>query len=229
MRSFFFSLLTLAILAGGVYGVYEWHQHRKSNTNPRSTNTSTYTQDGLAVATFAGGCFWCTESDFEKTTGVVDAVSGYAGGAVESPSYKQVSAGETGHREAVQVYYDPTQVSYEQLLDVFWRHIDPADSGGQFADRGFQYSSAIFYHSEAERVAAEKSKKAIDALGVLDGPVATVILPFTNFYVAEDYHQNYHTKNPIPYNYYRNGSGRNDFIERVWGDTQRSAASRPTN
>lgn len=223
MRIVLSTSIIVLLFAGGIYGVYSWHQGRKSNTDPRSTNTATYTQEGLAVATFAGGCFWCTESDFEKTAGVVDTVSGYAGGAIAHPAYEQVSSGQTGHREAVQVYYRPDEVSYEQLLDVFWRHIDPTDAGGQFADRGFQYTSAIFYHSEGERLAAEQSKAALAQLGVLNVPIQTPILPFTNFYIAEDYHQNYHSKNPLPYNYYRNGSGRNDFIEKTWGDTLEKA------
>ncbi|MBP9669313.1 MAG: peptide-methionine (R)-S-oxide reductase MsrB [Candidatus Pacebacteria bacterium] len=204
-------------------GVYHWHQERKSNTKPRSTDTAVLTQKGLAVATFAGGCFWCTESDFEKTMGVVDAVSGYTGGNVDNPTYHQVSAGETGHREAVQVYYDPAKVSYEQLLEVFWRHIDPTDEGGQFADRGFQYSSAILYTNDSEKAAAEASRDGIEKLGILSGSIKTPIIPFSNFYIAEDYHQNYHTKNPLPYEYYRNGSGRNAYIEKTWGDSLKKA------
>ncbi len=221
MRSILIITLVLAIFAAT--GIYFWHQGRKSNTKARSTDTATLTQQGLAVATFAGGCFWCTETDFEKTIGVVDAVSGYAGGGVENPTYHQVSAGETGHREAVQVYYDPTKVSYKQLLEVFWRHIDPTDEGGQFADRGFQYSSAIFYTTESEKAAAEASRTVIENLGVHSGPIKTVIVPFTNFYIAEDYHQDYHTKNPLPYEYYRNGSGRNTYIEKTWGDGLKKA------
>lgn len=221
MRSILLAGLVLAFFIAS--GVYFWHQDRKSNTKPRSTDTTMYAREGLSVATFAGGCFWCTESDFEKTVGVVDAVSGYAGGSVENPTYHQVSAGETGHREAVQVYYDPAQVSYEQLLEVFWRHIDPTDEGGQFADRGFQYSSAVFYANDAEKIAAEKSRAAIETLGVLTGPIKTAIVPFSNFYIAEDYHQNYHTKNPLPYEYYRNGSGRNAYIQKTWGDSLQKA------
>ncbi len=216
-------LITLLLAFFTTAGIYFWHQERKSNTKPRSTDTATLTQQGLSVATFAGGCFWCTETDFEKTIGVVDAVSGYAGGTVENPTYHQVSAGETGHREAVQVYYDPAKVSYEQLLEVFWRHIDPTDEGGQFADRGFQYSSAVFYTNDSEKAAAEASRAAIEKLGVLAGPIKTPIVPFTNFFIAEDYHQNYHTKNPLPYEYYRNGSGRNTYIEKTWGDSLKKA------
>ncbi len=221
MRTILLATFLLAVL--GATGIYFWHQERKSNTKPRSTDTATLTQQGLAVTTFAGGCFWCTETDFEKTIGVVDAVSGYAGGNVDNPTYHQVSAGETGHREAVQVYYDPAKVSYEQLLEVFWRHIDPTDEGGQFADRGFQYSSAIFYTNDSEKAAAEASRAAIEKLGVLSGPIKTAIVPFTNFYIAEDYHQDYHTENPLPYEYYRNGSGRNAYIEKTWGDGLKEA------
>ncbi len=200
-----------ALLIGGA--IYNYHQHRKSNSDVRSTRTDEFSE--FARATFAGGCFWCVESDMEKVEGVKEVVSGYAGGQVENPTYKQVSSGTTGHREAVQVFYDPTVVTYEQLLDVFWTHIDPTDGDGQFADRGVQYSPAIYYHNEAQRAAAERSKD--DVAQLLDSPIAVDIVPYTNFYVAEDYHQDYYKKNPLPYRYYRRGSGRDDYIERVWG------------
>jgi peptide methionine sulfoxide reductase msrA/msrB len=167
-------------------------------------------------AVFAGGCFWCTESDFEKVDGVIEAVSGYTGGRIENPTYKQVSAGGTGHVEAIKVVYDPDKVSYSQLLDVFWRHVDPTDAGGQFVDRGDQYRSVIFYGDEEERQAAESSKKALAASGRFDRPVVTDILPLGAFYEAEDYHQDYHEKNPIRYHWYRSGSGRDNFLEMTW-------------
>ncbi len=167
-------------------------------------------------AVFAGGCFWCTESDFEKVDGVIEAVSGYTGGRIENPTYKQVSAGGTGHVEAIKVVYDPDKVSYSQLLDVFWRHVDPTDAGGQFVDRGDQYRSVIFYADEEERQMAEASKKALDASGRFDRPIVTDILPLGAFYEAEDYHQDYYEKNPIRYNWYRSGSGRDKFLETTW-------------
>lgn len=168
------------------------------------------------VATFAGGCFWCVEADFEKVPGVVKVISGYTGGEVVNPTYKQVSAGGTGHVEAVQVYYDPARITYEQLLDVLWRHIDPTDDGGQFVDRGSQYRSAIFYDDERQRDIAEKSKRALQQSGRFDKPIVTEILPFKTFYVAEDYHQDYYKNHPIRYRYYRWNSGRDQFLEKVW-------------
>ena len=167
-------------------------------------------------AVFAGGCFWCTESDFEKVDGVIEAVSGYTGGRIENPTYKQVSAGGTGHVEAIKVAYDPDKVSYSQLLDVFWRHVDPTDAGGQFVDRGDQYRSVIFYADEEERQMAESSKKALAGSGRFDRPIVTDILPLGAFYEAEDYHQDYYEKNPIRYNWYRSGSGRDKFLEMSW-------------
>ena len=168
------------------------------------------------TAVFAGGCFWCTESDFEKVPGVIDAISGYTGGSVANPSYHQVSAGGTGHVEAVQVIYDPAQVSYAQLLDYFWRHVDPTDSGGQFVDRGSQYRSVIFYADEEEHRLALASEEALAASGQFDSPIVTEILPLGPFYKAEDYHQNYYKKNPIRYHWYRSGSGRDQFLAKAW-------------
>ena len=167
-------------------------------------------------AVFAGGCFWCTESDFEKVDGVIEAVSGYTGGRMENPTYKQVSAGGTGHIEAIKVVYDPAKISYSQLLDILWRHIDPTDAGGQFVDRGDQYRSAIFYATDEERQMAEASKKALSASGHFDRPIVTDILPLGAFYEAEDYHQDYYKKNSLRYNWYRSGSGRDQFLETAW-------------
>lgn len=205
---------------------YFWHQNRKSNHNTRMTKIEDYSNN--AVATFAGGCFWCSESDFEKTDGVVEVVSGYTGGEVDNPSYKEVSNGSTGHREAVQVFYDPQQVTFEQLLDVFWRHADPTDAGGQFGDRGEQYTTAIYYHTDEQKDIAERVKKELDASGQFDAPIITPILPAQKFFVAEDYHQNYHTKNTTQYEFYRGRSGRDDYSERVWGDTLYGAQKHQT-
>lgn len=176
----------------------------------------------LRVATLAGGCFWCVEADFEKTPGVVNVVSGYTGGTGENPTYENYS--HTGHIEAVQVYYDPAKVSYEQLLDVFWRHIDPTDPGGQFYDRGPQYRTAIFYHDAEQKGLAEKSKAALAKSGPFNKPIATEIIKFTKFYEAEGYHQDYYKKNPIRYKYYRNGSGRDRFIKDSWGNIKTPVA-----
>ncbi|HWP66459.1 MAG TPA: peptide-methionine (S)-S-oxide reductase MsrA [Candidatus Limnocylindria bacterium] len=169
-----------------------------------------------AVATFAGGCFWCMEPPFEKLDGVSSVVSGYAGGTEPNPTYEQVSSGATGHFEAVQITFDPARVSYEQLLDVFWRQIDPTDDGGQFVDRGPQYRSVVFVHDDAQRTAAEASKQALAASGRFAKPIVTRIVSFTTFYPAEEYHQDYARKNPIRYRFYRHGSGRDQFLEKHW-------------
>ncbi len=171
----------------------------------------------LRKATFAGGCFWCTESDFEKLPGVVKVISGYTGGNKENPTYAEVSSGTTGHVEAVQVYYDPSKITYEELLDYFWKHIDPTDTGGQFVDRGAQYRSVIFYHDEDQKRSAEKSKEALGKSGKFNKPIATEILKFTKFYEAEDYHQDYYKTHSLKYKFYRYGSGRDQFLEKTWG------------
>ncbi|WP_207264262.1 peptide-methionine (R)-S-oxide reductase MsrB [Desulfovibrio sp. Huiquan2017] len=169
------------------------------------------------IATLAGGCFWCVEADMEKLPGVIKVVSGYAGGSEPEPSYEQVSSGGTGHREAVQVTFDPARIGYAQILDHYWRHFDPTDDGGSFGDRGFQYTSAIFYHDETQRGIAEASKEALDKSARFDGPVVTPILEFTTFYPAEGYHQNYCRFNPVRYKTYRHFSGRDRFTADHWG------------
>jgi peptide methionine sulfoxide reductase msrA/msrB len=171
----------------------------------------------LRTATFAGGCFWCTESDFEKVEGVKEVISGYTGGHKKNPTYEEVSAGGTGHVEAVQVIYDPNKVSYKELLDYFWRHVNPTDSGGQFVDRGSQYRSVIFYHDEEQRRLAEESKRDLDASGVFDAPIVTEIVKFKKFYRAEDYHQDYYKTHSLSYKFYRWKSGRDQFLEKHWG------------
>ncbi len=171
-----------------------------------------------AIATFAGGCFWCVESGFEHVAGVHEVISGYSGGHVKNPTYEQVSAGGTGHAESVQVHYDPNIISYDELLDVFWKQINPTDSGGQFVDRGSQYRPIIFYTNETEKQMAERSRAALDASGRFDKPIATEIVPFKMFYPAEDYHQDYYKKNPLRYKLYRYHSGRDQFLEKVWGE-----------
>lgn len=172
-----------------------------------------------AVATFAAGCFWCAESDFEKVPGVVDAVSGYTGGRTASPTYEQVSAGGTGHREVVQVRYDPARVSYARLLDVFWRAVDPWDGAGQFCDRGEQYTSAIYVHDAEQRRLAGASRRALRPAGGARGrQVVTPILDAAPFYPAEAYHQAYADRNPLRYRFYRTTCGRDARLREVWGD-----------
>ncbi len=168
------------------------------------------------AATFAGGCFWCIEAPFEKIDGVKKAISGYAGGTIKNPTYKQVSGGKTKYREAVQVYYDPNIISYSELLDIFWQQFDPTDEGGSFYDRGFQYTSAIYYHNENQKEIAEKSKVELENSGLFDKKIVTKIEKYTNFYPAEDYHQDYYLTNSKSYKKYRTGSGRDRFIEEVW-------------
>ncbi len=168
----------------------------------------------LAKATFAGGCFWCMVHPFDSLPGVVSVTSGYAGGQVKNPTYEEVSAGGTGHREAVQVVYDPRRVTYAKLLDVFWHNIDPTDNGGQFCDKGTQYRSAIFYHDETQKRLAEESKQGIARRLK---KVYTDVLPAADFYAAEDYHQDYYKKNPIRYQFYRFNCGRDQRLAHVWG------------
>ncbi len=170
------------------------------------------------LATFAGGCFWCMEPPFEGLAGVRSVVSGYTGGPETDPTYREVSSGRTGHTEAVQIDFNPEIVSYDDLLEIYWRSFDPTDAGGQFADRGSQYRPGIFFHSEEQRVAAERSKAALAASGRFDRPIAVEITPFEVFYPAEDYHQDYYKKNPAHYNAYAVGSGRKGFLKKVWGD-----------
>ena len=172
----------------------------------------------LSIATFAGGCFWCVESDFEKIPGVDQVISGFSGGNIVKPSYKQVSAGNTGHIEAVQVYYDSKVIHYNDLLQVFWRQINPTDNEGQFVDRGKHYRPVIFYHDKEQQQKAELSRQNLQTSGRFDKPVITEIVPFKNFYAAEDYHQDYYKKNPLRYKYYRHNSGRDQYLSKIWGD-----------
>jgi peptide-methionine (S)-S-oxide reductase len=173
--------------------------------------------DSSAVATFAGGCFWCVEEAFDKVGGVVSTTSGYIGGHVANPTYEQVTTGNTGHAEAVQVEYDPNVVTYDALLDVFWHNIDPLDAGGQFCDRGNSYRSAIFYHDEHQRELAEQSKRELEEGGVLPGKIVTEIVAATEFYPAEDYHQDYYEHNGLRYNFYKFTCGRPARLEELWG------------
>jgi len=168
-----------------------------------------------AVATFAGGCFWCVEADFDKVDGVISTTSGYTGGRTANPTYEQVSHGGTGHAESVEIVYDPAKVSYKKLLDVFWHNIDPLAKDRQFCDHGDQYRSAIFYHDEEQRALAEASKAADEKR--FEQPVATQIVPAGAFYKAEEYHQDYYKKNPIRYKFYRYNCGRDARLEELWG------------
>lgn len=170
----------------------------------------------LEKATFAGGCFWCMVKPFDQWDGVKKVVSGYMGGHVENPTYEQVKSGKTGHLEVVQIEYDSTIISYEKLLEIYWMQIDPTDDGGQFHDRGENYKTAIFYHTEEQRKLAEQSKKRLEASGRFKKPIVTEIRPATVFYEAEEYHQDYYKKNPQHYEEDRRKSGRDEFIRKHW-------------
>lgn len=176
--------------------------------------------EGEELATFAGGCFWCMEKPFEAVDGVEEVVSGYTGGRVPHPTYKQISRGDTGHVEAVQFAYDPTAVSYEELLDIYWRQINPTDGGGQFADRGSQYRPAIFVHSEEQRAAAEASKQALAESGRFDGEIVVAIEEADRFYVASSFHQDFYRENPRRYLNYARGSGRVGYLRKKWADEE---------
>ncbi|SDI52086.1 peptide-methionine (S)-S-oxide reductase MsrA [Alteribacillus bidgolensis] len=170
------------------------------------------------LATFAGGCFWCMVGPFEQFEGVLSITSGYTGGSTENPTYEEVCSNKTGHVEAVQIEYDPEKVSYRELLNTFWKQIDPTDRGGQFNDRGDSYQTAIFYHDEPQKLEAEQSRKELDKEGPFNNPIATPIIPAKTFYPAEEYHQDYHKKNQFHYLMYRKGSGREGFIKDYWGE-----------
>ncbi len=174
-------------------------------------------QPGLEKATFAGGCFWCMEPPFDKLDGVVSTTSGYTGGTKVNPTYHEVSAGGTGHAEAVEITYDPKKVSYEKLLEVFWHNVDPTDAGGQFCDRGNQYRTEIFYHGDEQKRLAEASKAALEKTKPFKQSIVTKIVAATTFYPAEDYHQNYYMKNPVRYKFYRFGCGRDKRLKELWG------------
>ena len=171
------------------------------------------------TAVFAGGCFWCMESPFEKIDGVSAVISGYTGGTRENPTYEEVSAGGTGHVEAIQVRYDPTRISYDRLLEVFWRNIDPTVEDRQFCDRGTQYQTAIFYHDEAQRSAAERSKAELERSGAFGAVIVTEIVAAGPFYPAEDYHQDFYRKNPLRYQRYHDACGRDERLDQLWGES----------
>jgi peptide-methionine (S)-S-oxide reductase len=180
--------------------------------------TSAQAEEKTDTAILAGGCFWCVESDFDHVPGVINTVSGYTGGTIDNPTYKVVSAGGSGHLEAVKITYDPGKISYQELLDIFWRSVNPTDDGGQFCDRGESYKTAIYVNSPDQRQHAEFSKRQIDTSGVLLNPIVTPIIDASTFYPSEDYHQDYASKNPIRYKYYRYRCGRDEDIREIWGD-----------
>ncbi len=207
-----FKIITAVIVAGALsVGGYLWFVPRAVNKGKVVSQNA-----DIQIATFAGGCFWCTEADFEKLDGVIEATSGYMGGKAETATYEQTSNKDTGHREVVQLKYDANLVSYKALADYHLKHIDPTDNEGQFADRGYVYSPAMFYGSEAEKNDAQQALVDLNALGVFPEPVSIPVEAAQTFYPAETYHQDYYLKNPVRYQYYRNGSGRTVFLEQTW-------------
>ncbi len=194
----------------------------------RASSVEKAVPESASFATLAGGCFWCVESAFDGIDGVYSAVSGYTGGEKPNPTYEEVSSGGSGHVEAVRVRYDPTKLSYGDILHIFWRQIDPTDGNGQFADRGSQYQTYIFYHDDAQRAVAEESKQALAALGKFAKPIIVPIVPATEFYPAEEYHQDYHLKNAAHYKRYSYGSGRTPFLQRIWGEEAEYGSAKPT-
>jgi len=201
-------MMLLVLLVSGGINMALAGEAGKRETAPSKT---------VEKATFAGGCFWCMEPPFEKLKGVDAVISGYAGGRTENPAYEEVSSGRTGHAEAVEVHYDPSQITYAELLDVFWHNIDPTTKDRQFVDTGSQYRTAIFYYNEEQKRLAEESKKKLDAAGRFGKPIVTEIVPAGKFYRAEDYHQDYYKKNAVRYKFYRFNSGRDQYLEKIWG------------
>jgi len=199
----------------------------KVDSKQMGQQTSVSSSAKLKTATFSGGCFWCVESAFLDLDGIKQVTSGYSGGHVENPTYEEVCTGTTGHLEAVQILFDPEIISYSELLDIFWQQIDPTDDGGAFADRGSQYHSAIFYHDDQQKKLAENSKEKLAQSGIFDKPVAAKIVKFSEFYPAEDYHQQYCKKNPARYYTYRSASGRDQYIKSVWGDIKLAKYKKP--
>ncbi|CAK1818181.1 Peptide methionine sulfoxide reductase MsrA / Peptide methionine sulfoxide reductase MsrB [Vibrio crassostreae] len=192
-----------------------------SQTGTANTMDKTADSGKNEIATLAGGCFWCTESDLEKLTGVTDVISGYSGGELENPTYKQVSSGKSGHIEVINVTYNPDLVSYEQVLDQFFRHIDPTDNKGSFVDRGPQYRPAIFYHNQEQKDVAQNFMMEIDKAKIFGAPLKTELIKFEKFWPAEGYHQNYYKKSKVRYNYYRYASGRDQYLDKIFGDDRK--------
>ena len=186
--------------------------------------SETLTSKGYERALFAGGCFWCMEKPFEQLKGVVSVVSGYAGGTTVNPTYENY--GQGGHIEVVQIVYNPKEVSYQQLLDVYWRQVDPTDAGGQFVDRGHGYTTAIYFYTQEQRQLAEASKEKLTQSGLFKKPIVTPIIPAPTFYRAEDYHQDYYKENPLRYSYYRSRSGRDDFLEKTWQNVKANPSAK---
>ena len=209
LKKIFFLLITAVILISSI---------NSEGVSESKEETMTEYDGNIEIATLGGGCFWCMEHPFEILDGVIDVVSGYAGGDIENPSYEEVTTGTTGHIETVQITFNSEIISYSDLLEVFWRQIDPTDGGGSFVDRGSQYQNAVFYHDDDQKKTAEASIKQLEDSGRYNRPIVTELREFTNFYIAEDYHQDYYKISPVNYKFYRMNSGRDQYRDRVWGD-----------
>jgi len=213
MKQFKFFLSFSIIINLIIFG-YNMGQSEKGQTMVKKGVNS----ENIQTAIFAGGCFWCMEPPYDDLPGIISTTVGYTGGQVENPTYEEVSTGETGHAEAVKIVFDSTKISYAELLKVFWRNIDPTNPFGQFADRGSQYRTAIFYLDEDQKKAAEQSKKELEESGKFKDPIVTQIVKASEFYEAEEYHQEFYKKNPLRYNSYKVGSGRAGYLEKTWGE-----------
>lgn len=207
MRKFWIWSIGLLIIIAAAPNIFAGNDQGVKNMNENSVE--------YEKAIFAGGCFWCMEKPFEKLDGVFSVISGYTGGETQNPTYGNYAAG--GHIEAIEISYDPARLSYQKLLDVYWHQVDPTDAGGQFVDRGHAYTTAIFYFNDEQQRLAEESKAGLEKRGAFEKPIVTPILPAETFYPAEDYHQDYYKKNPIRYSYYRSGSGRDRYLDKIWG------------
>jgi len=211
---YFIIIFIITIILFGLSWGYGWYKGKNTNSSVDESSV----REGEAVAYFAGGCFWCVESDYEKLSGVKDVISGYMGGQVRAPSYNQVSSGKTGHREMVKVIYNPNKITYSDLVLYLLKHTDPTDNGGSFYDRGYQYTSAIYFLNTKEQKITEDIIKKVNKNKIFEKAIETSIEPAKEFWLAEDYHQDYYKKNPLQYKYYRKGSGRDKFIEKIWGN-----------
>ena len=207
----------VCVLLIGVLAIPEAYAYLTKRNYESDAVTSEEIPEGYEVATLAGGCFWCMEPPFEKLKGIHSVVSGYTGGDTENPSYDEVSAGGTSHIESVQVYFNPEVITYEQVLDVFWKQVNPTDDEGQFVDRGYQYTTAIFYHTEKQKRLAEKSKQELQQSDRFNQEIVTPVRKAEEFYRAEEYHQDYYKENKLRYDFYRGNSGRDQYLEEKWG------------
>jgi methionine-S-sulfoxide reductase len=217
-------LVAAVLIAVAMFGYIRRSTPVMEMEESKQLRTEVIVEEGLEVATFGTGCFWCMEAAFQQTPGVEEATSGYGGGTVDNPTYEQVYTMATDHRESVQVIFDPMKISYSELLDVFWRGVDPTDDGGQFVDRGFAYTTAVFYHNDEQRDQAQASRTQLAASDRFEGAeIVTPIIEFTTFYEAEEYHQDFYLKSPERYGQYESNSGRDEYRDFVWSEIMKEA------